>query len=64
MTSLRWLPGRSLAGHVLPAIGARRRAYSTARVLRGLDDHLLSDIGIRRQEIDTAARAPIAAGSR
>ena len=60
MTSLRWIPGRAFAGHLLPAAGAERRARHTARVLRGLDDHLLADIGVRRDQIDAAAHAMIA----
>lgn len=57
MTSLRWLPGRSIGGHFLASGDARRRARQTARVLNGFDDRLLADIGLRRELIDAAARA-------
>jgi hypothetical protein len=60
MTSLRWLPGRSFGGHILSSDGAERRARQTARVLRTLNDHLLADIGIRRDQIDSASRAAVA----
>jgi hypothetical protein len=64
MTSLRWIPGRAFAGHVLPASGAGRLARHTARVLRGLDDHLLADIGVRRDQIDAVSRTVVASGRR
>ena len=64
MTSLRWIPGRSFGGHILPSTGAGRLARQTARVLRGLDDHLLADIGIRRDQIDAASRAAVGSGRR
>jgi hypothetical protein len=57
MTSLRWIPGRSFGGHILPSDGARRRARQTARVLHGLDDRMLADIGVARDQIDSASRA-------
>lgn len=56
MSPLRWLPGRSLGGHVDPAREARRRARHTARALHRLDDRLLADIGIRRSDIEIVAR--------
>ena len=55
MTSLRWFPGRAVAGHVMPS-GIEARARKTARALRRLDDHLLADIGVTREDIDAAAR--------
>jgi len=55
MTSLRWFPGRAVAGHVMPD-NFRARARKTARALRRLDDHLLADIGVTRDEIEAAAR--------
>ncbi len=64
MTSLRWLPGRSIGGHVLSSDSGERRARQTARVLRGLNDHLLADIGIRRDQIDSVSRAVVASGRR
>lgn len=55
MTSLRWLPGRAVGGHVLP--GALQRVARTARDLRGRDGRLLADIGVRWGLIDAASRA-------
>lgn len=60
MTSLRWLPGRSFGGHFLSP-DAGRRARLTARVLERLDDRMLADIGVRRDQIEAASVA--AAGS-
>jgi hypothetical protein len=57
MTSLRWLPGRSIGGHIFASDGASRRARQTARVLRSLDDHLLADIGVARDQIDSVTHA-------
>lgn len=57
MTSLRWIPGRSFAGHLLASAGTARRARQTARTLRSLDDYLLADIGVSRDQIDSTARA-------
>jgi uncharacterized protein YjiS (DUF1127 family) len=57
MTSLRWIPGRSFGGHLLASVGAAGRARQTARTLRSLDDQLLADIGITRDQIDSASRA-------
>ena len=57
MTSLRWIPGRSFGGHLLTSAGSGRRARQTARVLHGLDDRMLADIGISRDQIDSASRA-------
>jgi uncharacterized protein YjiS (DUF1127 family) len=60
MTSLSWIPGRSLAGHLAPFAGRSRQARQTARVLRNLDDHMLADIGVRRDQIDAVSRASAA----
>jgi hypothetical protein len=64
MTSLRWIPGRTLGGHVLPSAGSARLARQTARVLRSLDDRMLADIGVRRDQIDAASRAAVGSGRR
>jgi hypothetical protein len=45
MTSLRWLPGRSLAGHIVTR---------PATELRKMNDRMLRDIGLRRDQVDTA----------
>ena len=63
MSSLLWIRGRSIAGHILPSV-AERSARHTARVLRGLNDHMLADIGLRRDQIDAAARSPNLFGRR
>ena len=57
MTSLRWIPGRSFAGHLLASTGTGTRARRTARVLRSLDDRMLADIGVARDQIDSVSRA-------
>ena len=57
MSPLLWLPGRALAGHVLAATAADFRARRTARVLRGMSDHMLADIGIARDQIGSAAHS-------
>jgi uncharacterized protein YjiS (DUF1127 family) len=57
MTSLRWIPGRSFGSHLFASAGAARLARQTARTLRSLDDHLLADIGVARDQIDSTARA-------
>jgi uncharacterized protein YjiS (DUF1127 family) len=64
MTSLRWIPGRSMGGHLLASVGAGRRARQAARILRDLDDRTLADIGIARHQIDAMSRFAIAAGNR
>jgi uncharacterized protein YjiS (DUF1127 family) len=57
MTSLRWIPGRSFAGHLIASAGTARQARQTARTLRSLDDRLLADIGVARDQIDSVSRA-------
>jgi uncharacterized protein YjiS (DUF1127 family) len=57
MNSLSWIPGRALAGHIIPFSGQARHARRTARVLRSLDDRMLADIGIRRDQIDAVSGA-------
>lgn len=59
MTSLRWLPGRSFGGHILSSDNAGRRARRTARALQRLDDRLLADIGVRRDQIEAVSRAAV-----
>ena len=57
MNSLSWVPGRALAGHILPFSSQARHARQTARVLRSREDRMLADIGVRRDQIEAVSRA-------
>jgi uncharacterized protein YjiS (DUF1127 family) len=43
---------------ILARLGAWLRARRTERELQGLSDHILRDIGLRREEIALVSRAP------
>jgi hypothetical protein len=50
----------SISGLFGPILSAANRAYgfySTRRALLALDDHMLSDIGLHRSQIDGVARS-------
>jgi uncharacterized protein YjiS (DUF1127 family) len=57
MNSLSWIPGRALAGHILPFSSQARHARRTARLLHDLDDRMLADIGVGRDQIEAVSRA-------
>ena len=53
-----WRRLRARIGGVMARLAARLRARSTACELEGLSDHLLRDIGLRREQIEAASTRP------
>lgn len=53
--------GSSVMGSVVQPMISDARARRTAKVLRGLSDHQLADIGVARAEIDVVAHDAVEA---
>lgn len=60
-TAWRWLLER--ASSLARAISAEIRTRATRRELEGLSDHMLRDLGLRREQIEFIGRREISRGS-